>query len=167
MKTFRQATRLEGPRQTVEKTSLTRPAQLSLAPLGTCWSVEQDDPKITSREGREQAELGVGAGVENRGLDRSAWRGRASWVAACMVGQLEGVGSLQTGYPEGEAAVEGGEMVHVDAVETEETVVASGEANKGGTLTGACRGPVTAKTVLANMVRPVQYYRRNITRTHN
>ena len=36
-------------------------------------------------------------------------------------------------------------MVHVDAVETEETVVASGEANKGGTNTGACRGPTEAR----------------------
>ena len=81
MKTFRQATRLEGSRKTVEKTSLTRPAQLSLAPFGTCWSVEQDDAKITSREVRERAELGVGAGVEDGGLDRSVWRGWASWVA--------------------------------------------------------------------------------------
>ena len=78
MKTLRQATRLEGSRQTVEKTSLTRSTQLSLAPFGTCWSVEQDDPKITSREGKERAELGVGAGVEDGGLDRSGWRGRAS-----------------------------------------------------------------------------------------
>ena len=73
MKTFRQATRLEGSRQTVEKTLLTRPAQESLALFGTCWSVEQDDPKITSREGRERAVLDVGVGVEDGGLDRSGW----------------------------------------------------------------------------------------------
>ena len=36
-------------------------------------------------------------------------------------------------------------MVQVDAVEREETVVASGEANKGGILTGACRGPIEAR----------------------
>ena len=36
-------------------------------------------------------------------------------------------------------------MAHVDVVETAETVVASGETNKGYNLTGACRRSAGAR----------------------
>ena len=52
MKDFRQASKSEGSEKMDEKTSLTMPAQESLAPFRTCLKVGMFTLRIESREGR-------------------------------------------------------------------------------------------------------------------